>query len=312
MDTNRFHNPKYKKQINAVRGYRRQPRRVPETKFLKFLETIQLGTLARQIAVVLLIGVFVYLIYFAPFLSALEVRVTGANESVANHIQVQYQEYLHGKRWNLFPNKNIIFFSPREFSEHIVKTNFEVARVNSIQKHVDRTVSVEVLQRVPAYIWETRGKAYILNTDGNIGSEAASEDLVKYVRIIDTTNIEIQAGQRVYELNRIQFLDYLKDNMGTKFAAPLERFEVHYDNSSRLTAFTKNGVKIYFDLNTNPEEYLEKLFTLWTNLTPDQQKRLYYIDMRFASNVYVCLQNDPCTQEGEVQVENQSNLDENQ
>jgi cell division septal protein FtsQ len=295
MDTNRFNNPKYKQQINAVRGYRRLTRGLPENKFHKFLHTIKIGTIPRQVLVVLFLAVIVYLIYFAPFLNLIDIRVSGANDSVVVSVKNQFQEYLSGRRWLIFPLRNTVFFNSQGFKNYIHKNNPEVSEVRTVKRDFSGVLLIDILQRVPAYILETQGRYYILNSDGNLGREYSPQNQNTYLHIHDLSNSEVNPGDKFYDLRKIEFLNHIKDNFNLKTAIGVEYFEIPDRESTSLTIQTNKSFRIYLDTNKSSEEYIERIFNLWTSLNNDQQKRMYYIDMRFSQNAYVCLQGDPCS-----------------
>jgi hypothetical protein len=305
MDLKRFNNPKYKKQISAVRGYKRQARSLPEGRFQKFLHLIKMGNWVTQLAIVFVLAALIYLVYFAPFLRVLNVRITGANDSVAPKIQSQFDEYIKQSRWKVFPQRNIVLFSSGNFADYILKNNVEVAEIRSVKKDIDGSVAVNVLQRVPALIYQSSGRDYVLNTDGNLGTEIGGIEKVcapgsVSCFISDLSSKDLSPGQVIFSPDRVDSITYIRDNFQPKFNVAIDHFEMSSSDSESVTILTKNNFSIYLNVSKSSEENLQKLFTLWNNLSPDQQKKLYYIDMRFSPNAYVCLKGDQCSVSPEI------------
>ena len=64
MDTRRFNSPDYKRQIRAVRAYKRTVRNVPEHPWKRAMHKIGMASILRQVLFVFVFAAIIYLIYF--------------------------------------------------------------------------------------------------------------------------------------------------------------------------------------------------------------------------------------------------------
>ncbi len=321
MDTKRFHNPEYKKQIKAVRTYRRQVQPKPETSVGKFFYALGLDSTISKVLTFLVLAGLVYLVYFAKFLQLNTYELSGVSEPARQTVLDDINTYTKSYKY-FMPQNNIIFFSKAGFTQYLLKNNYNIAKVNSIQKKVWHSLIISLDQRVPAFSLQIMDKKYILNSDGTVGQEIVqpqspelldstqSEDSTKvedsstvvaaevpvYPVIIDIANENVSSGEYFFAEKQNNFLHYVKDNIPKILGVAITKYELPGKASDQLVVYTDKGFKILFTNTTNPEEYLQRLKTLWTQFTPDQQNKLSYLDLRFAKNAYACFNGDPCTQ----------------
>ncbi|MBU6447364.1 hypothetical protein KGQ24_00795 [Patescibacteria group bacterium] len=154
MDTKRFHNPQYKSQIQAARNYKRQARVRPEGRLQAVLYHLGLGSWKNRAIAVLILGLLVYLIYFAGFLKVKGIDVTGADLNVTAQVQNEFNSFIRGRVGLVFPESNILFFSKSKFTQYLLSSNYGVASVTGIKKHLFGGISLQISQRFPLYVLE--------------------------------------------------------------------------------------------------------------------------------------------------------------
>lgn len=295
MDTRRFHRPEYKRQIREVRHYRRNVRQHSENKIDSLLSKIGLEKiLYRVLAIVVLCGAL-YLIYFAKFLRITNIQVAGADQAQVSEINADLNAY--GKTFNfIFPQNNILFFSSGKFKAYLLSKDVSVYSVQSIKRRLWHSVQIEVKQKVPAYVLQSNGNYYILNSDGSVGVQLQSSDnqINKYPRIMDTSAESVNPGQKFFTDAQFSFLGFLNDNISKYLQSPVDHYEISGASSNELIVYIKAGLRVYFDDTTDPNAYMQRLMSLWGNLSPEQQKKLAYFDLRFDPNAYGCFKGDPC------------------
>lgn len=306
MDTKRFHNPEYKKQIKAVRTYRRQVKTTPDTPLGKFFYAIGLQSIFRRVLVLLVLALLVYLAYFAKFLQLQKFEIIGLSDEALQQTLVHTEEYIGTYQYGL-PQRNIVFFNSQAFSSYILAKDLNVAKVNSIKKKFWNTIIVNLEQRVPAFVLEVNTKSYILNSDGTVGAEIlpgqviASDGTVTinplppYPVIKDTAPEEVAPGEYFFSQPKNDFLRFIHENLSKQIAVDIESYETPGKAADQLIVHMTKGFKVLFTNTADPDLYLSRLHALWLQFTPDQQSRLAYIDLRFEKNAYSCFKGDPCS-----------------
>ncbi|MDB4940036.1 MAG: Cell division protein FtsQ [Candidatus Doudnabacteria bacterium] len=300
MDTKRFNNPEYKKQIKAVRNYRRVKPSAPPGKTQKVLHGVGLPNIKSQIFALLLVALFVYIFYFAKFLMIREIKIEGVDAQASTEISKNFEDFAKTHRWYIFPERNVLFFSKSAFSSYLLKNNYKVAAVDQIQSKLWNNLSIKVQQRTEKYSLQVGPNSYILNSDSTIGAQlpvAAPDQPIAaptHLVIKDTADETVSSGDKFLDPDKNSFLQKVSADIESKLSLPIESYEVPGKASDQMTVYLKKGFKVYFTTTTDPDLYFQRFYTLWLQLTPDQQDKLAYFDLRFDKNAYSCNKADPC------------------
>ncbi len=293
MDTKRFNNPEYKRQISAVRNYRRQAAAVPDTKAKRILHKTGIARTRNQILLVIAIALFVYLTYFAKFLMITDLSVAGADEQATKQIKQNYQDFSHSRRGGLFPIKNILYFNKGKFVSYLLKNNYQVASVDSISARLWNKLAIKVTQRTEEFTLQTGDAFYILNSDGAVGAQLPLDQPMTRPVVKDTAAENIAPGELFFDQTKNNFIHVMTSDIKNKLQLEIAGYEVPGRASNQLIIYVK-GKRFIFTSTTDPEAYFQRLYTLWLSMTPEQQARVSYIDLRFEDNAYSCNINDPC------------------
>ncbi|MEK7075204.1 MAG: hypothetical protein AAB948_00185 [Patescibacteria group bacterium] len=298
MDTKRFNQPEYKSQIQGARKYKREVHKAPEEPLKKLLYYLGLDTWQRKTIASLIFVFFVYCIYFAPFLKLNSIEISGTDQQAASKIEENFNEYIQKYRVGIFPRKNIFFFGTRSFTDYLLENNYQVAAVIEIKRKPLHKVVVEINQRIPEFVLEQGLNNYVLNSDSTIGSSITSEQILSdfkaFKKVKDSAEEVVNPGEKFLNTQKNDFLQYLNDNIEKKMSLPIESFEVPGRASDQLIVHLKKGFVGYFNSTADPKIFLDRFYTLWIQLTPDQQNRLAYFDLRFEKNAYACFKGDKC------------------
>ena len=115
-------------------------------------------------------------------------------------------------------------------------------------------------------------------------SEELSKDSVEEEEVIEPK--EYQISQRVISSEKASFAlklyEYLKDVEGIKFSF----YEMPSLKSSQLNAVFDSGLKIYFNMDKEPEHQNNTLMFLRNGELKNKINTLKYIDLRFGDRVY--------------------------
>lgn len=331
MDTKRFNNPQYKSQIRAARNYKRKARIRPEGKLQAVLYHSGLSSWKNRVIAVLILGVLVYLIYFAGFLQVSGIDVSGADQTVTAQIQAEFSSFIRGRVGLIFPEKNILFLSKAKFSAYLLSDNYGVASVNEIKKSPFNHISISVSQRLPLYVLEMQpsqqqqsqqvqqpqaqpasnqnpGQAqaaqqttapvalayYILNSDSTIGRQISADQIGALIPVKDTAADNIFPGEKFLNSQQNDFMNYINSNANAKLSLDVASYEIPGRASGQLIVYFKQGFKVLFNSSVNAQDYLGRMEKIWLQLSPQQQASLVYMDLRFDNNAYACYKGSPC------------------
>jgi hypothetical protein len=294
VDTRRFHHPEYKKQINAIRHHKRRVAYKPETTWRQLLFFLGFNSWKRQLFAFLVLAGFIYLSFFAPFMNLTRVEVAGATDPLKDAIVRAYSERVNSRRLLVFPQSNLMFFNTGEFTEKIIQDHYDVAGVKKANKSLLKGahLSIEVDQREPVYALTHNDKKYVVYRDGFVGGEIA--DNMGLLELVDLADEEIKSGEHFLSDEKQQFINAINDNLKKTIGLEVLKYEMPGKGSDELIVYTKTDSKILLDTAVKPEVHLERLRLLWGQISPDRQRQLVYIDLRFDPNAYVCFRFDPC------------------
>ncbi len=292
MDTKRFHHPEYKKQIHAVRTHKRHARPKPEGRVGKFLEQIGLGTWFRRIVLFVTVVLVIYFVYFANFLMLNNLEVNGADPQTTAQLKEDFKSFLATKK-AIFPEHNILFFNASGFGRAILAGNFSISSISSIHRKPFRTVQISVVERVPAFNFQSQNQFFLLNSDGNLSSEIPQAD-PKYPLLVDLAQEQGTPGENIFSSQKYRLISYLNENFSHELGVDIDHFEIPTKTSLDLVVYSKSGFKTHFDATQDGKVYLGRLFTIWASLSPQQRQKLSYVDLRFDPNAYVCYKGDAC------------------
>jgi cell division septal protein FtsQ len=233
-----------------------------------------------------------YLAYFAKFLFLDNVRVSGADPSVAAQVQGKFKEYIGQHPYGL-PQRNIIFFMPNRFANFLTAGNPQILQVTSVRRSLWHTVDVSIVQRLPAYTFQLGASYYIVYSDGTIGDQIQQP---QNTLIIDTSagDTAPQQGARVFTDQQLAFISHIRDNLTKFLPLQISHFELTSLTGTTVAVVTQNGTRFLLDDTGDPSVYLTRLQILWSQLSPAQQAKLAYFDLRFDPKAYGCYRGDPC------------------
>lgn len=296
MDTKRFHNPEYKRQIHANRIHRRTAAPRPEGRAVKILHRVGLKSPVRQVFACLVLLFLIYLSYFAKFLWIDNLEVKGATVDEATHINQIFDQYRSKNLYFILPQKNLLFFNAEYFSQYLADRDYQISSIVNLKKHLLNKAEIEINQRVPAYVLQSSNGTFILNSDGVVSDQIQDASTALYPKILLTGGETVSSGEEILTPQKNTFISVLNSDFKDKTGLDIDRFEMADKGSEQVNLFTKNNFAIYFNFSEDPRDYLNKFWTIYSNLNTDQQNKLFYADLRFNQNAYLCYRGDTCAQ----------------
>jgi hypothetical protein len=102
-------------------------------------------------------------------------------------------------------------------------------------------------------------------------------------------------GNRAFSQSQIDFLNQIMSQLPQIIKSPVNYFELESLQTPDMAVYSKAGPKIFLLLNSDTNQILSRLEVLLSQF-PNGTKNLYYIDMRFGANGYVCYAGTACAQ----------------
>lgn len=210
----RFQNRQFNQKLQQARTYKRTARVIPEGGWQKFLASIGLGSIWRQIFVLLVVAGIIYLVYIPNFLATQKIIVVGMSQSdttaVENAINTSIAKVFP---WN--PQKNLLFLSKRRLSEAVMSVP-GADHINEIDKNFKtKTVTISVTSKYERFLVRSSEKVYDVYNDGSVKG-VAGVDRNYWEGLINPGMVKVEVAGRIVNDSNKEFLnsatvDYIQE-----------------------------------------------------------------------------------------------------
>lgn len=305
----RFQNPRFKKHLQTARGYKRPTRSIPQTDWGVFLTKIGLNNWKTRVTILVIFGVFFYIIYIPNFLFIKSIEVTGASTEINNSITESTNTYLQKKFPT--PERNILLLSKQKLNNFLLNNNSNLVNINVIQKKFPSKLLINITPRISSLLLQLGDDRYLVSNDGlvleKIYSSTTTPNTENLLQLkIDETNTLI-IGKQILDQTTINFLHEVYTKLPNIIKSDIVSFELSTPNSSDLSIYTKKGYKIFIDLILEKEKTLSRLNLLFSQQSATEINKFYYVDMRFEGRGYVCFKDSACTRDIILPSQNSTN-----
>jgi cell division septal protein FtsQ len=296
----RFQNSRFKNQLKQAREYKRIGRTSPRTSAEVFLSKLGLGSWLSRFATLLVFLLLIYLVFIPNIFFVKHTVINSSQSSDIPGIESLTSSFLDQKLPR--PQKNLVLLSKGKLSEYLQKNDQEILKVTSVQKKFPSTLIINVEPRVDQFLIATASSSYFsVSNDGLITSQVfpdASGSLPSNLTSIKLDSSDgLLIGHPIFTQSQIDVLNQVNSQLMDAANSPVDYYELSSLDSQDFTTFVKSGLKIKFSFNSDITEELSRLKLLLLQYSASDQKTLYYIDMRFGDNGYVCSKGQPCTNE---------------
>ncbi|MEA2089118.1 MAG: FtsQ-type POTRA domain-containing protein [Patescibacteria group bacterium] len=228
----------------------------------------------------LIIVITIICILFSNYFTIKNVEIKGNKEIEKSQIFSHINDLLNKKVLFLLPN-NYWFINEKKLDDN-VKNNFNLKKAIIEKKFPDRLL-VNIIENKPKFIVinENQDKYYLIDEQGLIIKETNKEkvdSLNNLLKIIDNGLRMDFNDRQVITLDEILFF-YKISNYFDKKDQKLDFFEKNEFN--KITASLNNNIKIYFNIDENINEQINKLDEI---INKEDIKE--YIDLMYNNKIY--------------------------
>jgi cell division septal protein FtsQ len=286
----RYQNQSFKKNLDRARHYKRSARKIPQSGREIFFAKLGLDTWPSKVALVLVLGLLVYLTYIPNIFYVANVQVNGLKLEEREKVAAQVQSYF--KNVTVFPQKNILFLSKSALKKALEKNNLFVNNVAEIQKDFPNSLLVSIVPRYAYYQTQNGINNYQISSDGIITSIGFAQEQNSLLKIEFSKAGDWVVGQKILTDNQALLTKEIIKNLAKLDGLKATKFYMDSENEQDLAVDTSAGYLIKFDLRTNWQDNENSLKALFTKIPANSN--LAYIDLRVPERAYVCYQNTPC------------------
>jgi len=219
----------------------------------------------------------VYVLFFSGLLKikTFEIRSTvPVNEQGIGAI-------LEAKLSKGFLGNSFLFFDSDKTEKEILRVFPEIKKAQ-VKKRLQKII-VWIEKRNPALVicFQTKENCFLVDTEAIIFEKAGASNLP----LILSSSLKKNFLEQAFPKNIWVQIEEISSFFQGQFNLAVAEFEL--ENERFLKAKTQQGWYAYFDLQSDLKLDLVKLRLLLENeITPEQQKTLEYIDLRFSKAYY--------------------------
>ncbi len=228
--------------------------------------------------------------YFILFYSGWQISniiISGNQKVQKDNIESLVLADISHKFLGILNSRSIFLADAGKISKEIAGKFPEIA-VADVSRQFMQGLEVKITEKVPAGIFCQQDEScFYFDKTGSLFENANGENSGFVIVESPASNAEI--GQTVLEQNVVDLVVETQKDLQDKFQIGLKTAVVA--SQIRLNTTTTEGWQIYFDLseNSNANDQLVKLNSLLTGeITQNQRKSLYYIDLRPKDRAIVC------------------------
>lgn len=216
-------------------------------------------TVVKYVSLIL-VGYLVYFFFLSHFFRLEYLVISGNDQIPSAEIEPIIWKSLTGRHWLIFPKDNYFFASPKDIAVEIGK-NFVVNNL-TIKKQPPKTLTIEIQEKSPRFIWSANNAYYVMTGDGLIIRKLDNYQPQKTIPlIIDQSNASTSVNEIVSNSQILSLIGNIKesldDNPITNLA--IKSFGLDDRGSRFVKLMTDSGTEIHLGQDLDLNEQLSKL-----------------------------------------------------
>jgi cell division septal protein FtsQ len=302
----RFQRQNFQQKLDQARTYKRASKTFPTGSGEAFLIKIGLGSWISRIIVVLILGCVVWIIYVPNFLYIKKIQISGLNSTQTIAAEQKVNDYFNINK--IWPQKNLLILSKNRLGNYLLREDSDILYVDSVKKKLPNTLQLNLIPRFNQFVLQTAGGLYALSNDGKVAAQLTESDLQStsspYSNLIKITVAKeqntLEIGQNYLSLNLVDTLNTLIVKIPETLKTNVQSFEMQTPDDLNLNVQLTSGYKLILDTKSDLSGIWQKLGVLFSNISPQDQSKLFYVNMTIPERAYVCFKGQPCTQPSRI------------
>lgn len=194
--------------------------------------------LVALLLIMIIIGIVITVLR-KPFLFIQQVTITGSETLDVELLYQQTQNYLGKNKWLVIPQKNILIFSKREFSQWL-EESFPSIKKSEIYFDREKNMTIEISERKPESLWCQNEQCFFIGYDGIIYRQAPRLSDGVFLKIKGPV-IENPIGQSVYDFVDYASIQQLVADMKNNSVIPVE---IVFGNPIKIYVHELNNIGV--------------------------------------------------------------------
>ena len=250
------------------------------------------GRLIIILLIILLSGA-IYFIFYSPYFSIRQIEISGLQKIDYNELRAVIDSHLASRRFLIFPQNNIFIFDEKSVEKEINERY--ALNYLKIEKRLPGFVSISVEEKMPALIWKTVEKFYLVDGDGVIIREIREEEVSGYqanqpganmALVFDESNEITAVKEQIITRKKAEAVVDLQNNLARATGLQIVNFAMANREDSMIKCLTGEGWQIYFSPADDLNAQIQKLSVFLKEKNQEDRRGLQYVDLRFEDRVY--------------------------
>ncbi|OGY44452.1 MAG: hypothetical protein A2729_02200 [Candidatus Buchananbacteria bacterium RIFCSPHIGHO2_01_FULL_39_14] len=230
------------------------------------------------------------------------IEVFGTEFINQDDIQNLILHQLEKKRFFIFSQKNILFFSKWQ-AMVVLNKNYLFEDLEIDKKYFD-TLRIKIKEKVSTLIWISGENKYYLDLTGKVIKAVENNDLIikktsgetqvirpaltlgQYPIIYDQSQAPVKIGQNAINQDLVEYLVALHKEADLSPDFEVSYYEFLKSDFSEVNLVTRDGWQAKFLTNDNPKNQIHLLTRILLEKVKDP-KKLQYIDLRLGEKVFL-------------------------
>jgi len=223
-----------------------------------------------NIFLLLVILSVIWLLLYSPFFRINEIIVEGNKLVPAEQITTQVEN-----------GENIFRFDLDGARKKIIAKNPMIEDL-VIYRGIPNALKIVVLEKEPAFVWQSRGKSYLVDDTGIVDREITPDEFNDLLKIVDQKNLEVKIGSQIVSMDFIAFVKKINDDFFANTNIKISGYQVA-ETTFDLIVTTEAGFYLKFDTTRSAEKQLSDL----KNIIITYRDSIHeYVDMRINGWAY--------------------------
>lgn len=229
------------------------------------------------------------------------IEVLGEPVVGTQEIKDVISQQLAKRRWLIFSQRNIFFFSPKRAERALARQYGE--DYLTVKKKYFQTVIVSVNADISRIIWSANQQTFYLDTNGVALREAAdpqstvelSQGTTEVVRtqnqfgdhplVFDESGTAVVIGQAATSPQLVEFITTVTAAVRARADFEIAHYTIMSPYADWLTLQTISGWAAYFKTTDSAEAQVSRLLMVLAQKVTDRSK-LEYVDLRYGDKVF--------------------------
>lgn len=245
------------------------------------------------ILLIILLGGAIYLIFYSPYFAIRQVEISGLQKIDYNEFRGVMDRQIASRRFLIFPQNNIFIFDEKSVEKEINERY--ALNYLKIEKRLPGVIRISMEEKMPALIWKTTEKFYLVGGDGVIIREIQEEEVPGYqanetgtnmALVFDKSNEITAVKEQIISGEKAEAVVNLQNNLARATGLQIVNFAMANREGLMIKGLTSEGWQIYFSPIDDLNEQIQKLNVFLKEKNQEDRRGLQYVDLRFEDRVY--------------------------